>query len=98
ASAEDAGRTGFSQVAAGMAAAAAGRPADAEVYFSEARRVLEPLARDSSYWRVLDPWARLLRVSGDAAQAERVEAQLAGYGYVPLFAWTAKVAQTEPRG
>ncbi|HSE12821.1 MAG TPA: toll/interleukin-1 receptor domain-containing protein, partial [Rudaea sp.] len=84
-SAEDAGRYGLSQVAAGMAAAAAGRQSDADVYFSAARRVLEPLAKDSRYWRVLDPWARLARLSGDATEADRVETQLSGYGYVPLF-------------
>jgi hypothetical protein len=89
-SAEDAGRFSLSQVAAGMAAASAGRQSDAEVYFSAARRVLEPLARQSRYWRVLDPWARLSLLSGDTAEAERVQAQLSSYGYVPLFPWSAK--------
>jgi hypothetical protein len=91
-SAEDVGRYGLSQLAAGMAAAATGRQSDAEVYFSAARRVLEPLARNSRYWRVLDPWVRLSLLSGDPAEADRVEAQLSDYGYVPLFAWPAAKA------
>ena len=91
-SAEDAGRYALNQVASGMAAAAAGRPSDAEVYFSAARRVLQPLARDSRYWRVLDPWVRLSLLSGDLAEANRVETQLSGYGYVPLFPWPAAKA------
>ena len=89
-SAQDAGRYGLSLVAAGMAAAAANRQSEADVYFSAARRVLEPLAGNSSYWRVLDPWARLSRLSGNTVEADRVEKQLAGYGYVPLFPWSAK--------
>ena len=90
ASAQDAGRYGLSQVAAGMAAAAAGRQSDADLYFSAARQVLEPLAGKSSYWRVLDPWARLSRLSGNTVEADRVEKQLSSYGYVPLFPWPAK--------
>ena len=88
-SAEDAGRYASSQIAAGMAAAAAGRQADADGYFSTARRVLEPLAPKSRYWRVLDPWARLALLSGNVTETERVRTQLSGYGYVPLFAWSA---------
>ena len=88
-SAEDAGRYAMSQVAAGMSAAADGRRSDAEVYFSTARRVLAPLAKNSRYWRVLDPWARLARVGGDTADADRIQNQLAGYGYVPLFPWAS---------
>ncbi|HEX3122839.1 MAG TPA: hypothetical protein VHQ21_06010 [Rhodanobacteraceae bacterium] len=87
-SAQEAGRYALSQVAAGMAATAVMRKSDADVYFSAARRVLEPLAGKSSYWRVLDPWARLSRLSGNAVEADRVERQLSGYGYVPLFPWS----------
>jgi len=94
-SGEDAGRYGLSQVAAGMAEAAAGRQSDADVYFSAARRVLEPLAAKSRYWRVLDPWARLSRLSGDPAEAGRVETQLSAFGYVPLFSWSA-AKETHP--
>jgi len=90
ASAQDAGRYGLSQIAAGMAAVAGSRQSDADVYFSAARRVLEPLAGNSSYWRVLDPWARLSRLSGNTVEADRVEKQLSGYGYVPLFPWSGK--------
>ncbi len=97
-SAEDAGRYGLSQVAAGMAAAATGRQSDAEVYFSAARRVLEPLARNSRYWRILDPWVRLSLLTGDQAEADRAKASLAGYGYVPLFAWPAAKATSPSSG
>jgi hypothetical protein len=96
-SAEDAGRYASSQVAAGMAAAAAGRQADADGYFSTARRVLEPLAPKSRYWRVLDPWARLALLSGNVTETERVRTQLSGYGYVPLFAWSASDATDASR-
>jgi len=89
-SAQDTGRYGLSLVAAGMAAAAVNRQSEADVYFSAARLVLEPLAGNSSYWRVLDPWARLSRLSGNPVEADRVEKQLAGYGYVPLFPWSGK--------
>ena len=89
-SAVDAGRYAMSQVAAGLAARANGLPSDADVYFSTARRMLAPLASRSRYWRVLDPWARLARASGDTVEADRVESQLAGIGYVPLFPWAAK--------
>ncbi len=97
-SAEDAGRYGLSQIAAGMAAAAGSRASDADVYFSAARRVLEPLAGKSTYWRVLDPWARLSRLTGNVAEAERVEKQLSGYGYVPLFPWSAKKGTDQKPG
>lgn len=86
-SAEEIGRYALSQIAAGMAAAAAGRRADADACLSAARAALAPLARDSHYWRILDPWARLSLLSGDAAEAKRVKAQLSGYGYVALFPW-----------
>jgi tetratricopeptide (TPR) repeat protein len=91
-SAEDAGRQALSLVAGGMAAAAAGRRSDADVYFAAARRVLEPLARNSRYWRVLDPWLRLALLSGDAAESGRVAAQLSADGYVPLFPWPPSAA------
>lgn len=86
-SAEDAGRYALNQVAAALAARAAGRASDAEVYLSTARTVLEPLARTSAYWRVLDPWVRLNLLSGDRVEAERCVALLAASGYVPLFPW-----------
>jgi hypothetical protein len=54
--------------------------------------VLEPLARNSRYWRVLDPWLRLALLSGDAAESGRVAAQLSADGYVPLFPWPPSAA------
>jgi hypothetical protein len=88
-SAEEIGRYAMSQIAAGMAAADAGRRADADIHFNAAHEALAPLAHDSRYWRILDPWVRLSLLSGDTAEAKRVEAQLASYGYVALFPWPA---------
>ena len=86
-SAEEIGRYGLGEVIAGMAAADAGRRSDANVHYAAARRALAPLAHSSSYWRILDPWARLSLLTGDHAEAARVQAQLKGYGYDPLFPW-----------
>ena len=68
-----------------MAAADAGRTSDANAHYAAARRVLAPAARNSSYWRILDPWARLSSLTGDLTEAARVESQLKSYDYVPLF-------------
>lgn len=87
-SAEEVGRYAMSQIAVGMAAGASSR-SDADAYFGAARQALAPLARDSHYWRILDPWVRLSLLTGDVAEAKRVKAQLAGYGYVALFPWPA---------
>jgi tetratricopeptide (TPR) repeat protein len=86
-SSEEIGRYARSELIAGMAAADAGRPADATGHYGAARRALAPLAPSSSYWRVLDPWVRLSLLTGDVGEAKRVQGQLASYGYVPLFAW-----------
>jgi tetratricopeptide (TPR) repeat protein len=84
---EELGRYGLSEVIAGMVAADAGRPSDAKAHYAAAHRALAPLARNSSYWRILDPWVRLSSLTGDLAETARVQAQLKSYGYVPLFPW-----------
>lgn len=86
-SAEQIGRYGLGEVIAGMAATEAGRPAEATAHYAVARRALAPLAHDSSYWRILDPWARLSMLLGNADEAARAQARLKSYGYVPLFPW-----------
>ena len=91
-SSEEIGRYGLSEVIAGMAATDAGRPSDASAHYAAARRALAPAVRNSSYWRILDPWVRLSLLTGDLAEAARVQRQLSGYGYVPLFPWPADSA------
>lgn len=85
----DIGRMGMGEILAGMAAAVAGRPAAADARYASARRMLAEPASHSRYWRILDPWARLLLLTGDAAEATRVKALLSSYGYAPLFPWPA---------
>ena len=86
-SSEEIGRYGLSEIIAGMVAANAGPSSDANRHYAAARRVLASAARNSSYWRILDPWARVSLLAGDATEAARIERQLAGYGYVPLIPW-----------
>ncbi len=86
-SSEEIGRYAQSEVIVGMVAANAGQPVDANAHYAAARRVLAPVAHNSSYWRILDPWVRLSLLTGDATEAARVQAQLKLYGYVPLFPW-----------
>ena len=86
-SAEEAGRYASSQLVIGWVAAQAGNDAGAATHFHAARSALQPLAGDSRYWRVLDPWVRVALLTGDAAAAGQAQARLAGSGYVPLFPW-----------
>jgi eukaryotic-like serine/threonine-protein kinase len=46
-----------------------------------ARRAIEELARGSSDWRYLDPWARALLGAGAMDEAGAVVARLRGFGY-----------------
>ncbi|MDE2149796.1 MAG: toll/interleukin-1 receptor domain-containing protein [Gammaproteobacteria bacterium] len=89
---ENIGRYGLCEVISGMAAAAAGQIADANAHYAAARRALAPLARASRYWRVLDPWVRLSLLTGNLAEAARVQAQLAGFGYIPSIPWPTVAA------
>jgi hypothetical protein len=53
----------------------------------EARAMLAARSRDSHYWRVLDPWLRLCRLTGDVAHAKVAMERLNASGYVPLQPW-----------
>ncbi len=91
---EAVGRYALGEVMIGMAATDAGRPGDAAVHFSAARRQLAPFVRGSRYWRVLDPSARLALLAGKQAEGARIQAQLAGFGYVPLMPWPGEAVQS----
>jgi hypothetical protein len=91
-SAEEIGRYGLSELIAGMVASAADEHADATIHFVAARRALAPLAHNSRYWRILDPWVRLSLLTGDQSEATRVQGQLTSYGYFPLFPWPSTAA------
>jgi hypothetical protein len=90
---EEVGRYGMSEVLAGMAAAAAGDSAAAQSHYAVAAHTLASLARDSHYWRILDPWARLSLLTGDAVEATRARALLSEQGYVPLLPWPQLVGE-----
>lgn len=95
---EDIGRYGLSQVLAGQSEAALGQPVQARAQFAAARKALEPLARQSSYWRILDPWLRLSLLSGDTVEADRVSALLKSQEYVPVFPWPHPVDGPDATG
>lgn len=90
---EDISRYGLSRVLAGEVDAALGQPTRARADLAIARQVLEPMARHTRYWRILDPWLRLSLLTGDAAEATRVRALLARQDYVPLFPWPPSAGQ-----
>jgi hypothetical protein len=48
---------------------------------TRARRAIEDLARDSSDWRYLDPWARALLGTGALDEAGPVVERLRAFGY-----------------
>ena len=91
---EAVGRYALGEVMIGMAATDAGRPGDAAAHFTAARRQLAPFVRGSRYWRVLDPSARLALLAGKQAEGARIQAQLAGFGYVPLMPWPGEAFQS----
>lgn len=93
-SAEEIGRYALGQLVVGMAIADAGRASEADAHFAAAQRALRPLAGDSRYWRVLDPWVRVSLLTGNPGAAAQARARLAGEGYVPLFPWPATAMAT----
>jgi len=95
---EAVGRYALGEVMIGMAATDAGRPGDAAAHFTAARRQLAPFVRGSRYWRVLDPSARLALLAGKQAEGARIQAQLAGFGYVPLMPWPGEAVQSRLKG
>ncbi|MEO8742866.1 MAG: toll/interleukin-1 receptor domain-containing protein [Lysobacteraceae bacterium] len=99
-SSEEIGRYGLSQIIAGMAASVAApsnanQHADANSHYAAARAALIPVTPNSRYWRVLDPWVRLSLLTGNVAEATRVQGQLRNMGYVPRFPWPS-AATGEP--
>ena len=67
--------------ALGEVFAAAGRHADATAAWTKAAQLVEPVARGSSDWRVLAPWARSLLYLGRLQEAAPVVQQLLSSGY-----------------
>ncbi|HEY9110654.1 MAG TPA: toll/interleukin-1 receptor domain-containing protein [Rhodanobacteraceae bacterium] len=57
--------------------------------WAEARTLLAGRARVSYYWRVLDPWVRLCRLTGDTVCAQAAFDRLNASGYVPPQPWPA---------
>jgi len=57
--------------------------------WAEAHALLAGRARASYYWRVLDPWVRLCRLTGDTVRAQVAFDRLNASGYVPLQPWPA---------
>ena len=55
--------------------------------WAEARTLLAARAPASHYWRMLDPWLRLCRLTDDAAHAKVAMDRLNASGYVPLQPW-----------
>ena len=59
----------------------------------QAHALLATRAAESHYWRLLDPWLRACRLTGDDANARIAFARLNASGYVPLQPWPASAAQ-----
>jgi tetratricopeptide (TPR) repeat protein len=64
--------------------------------WSEARVLLAGRAQGSRYWRLLDPWLRLCRLTGDVAHAKTAMDRLNASGYVPLQPWPSPAASPLP--
>ncbi len=55
--------------------------------WAQAHALLVARASASHYWRLLDPWLRVCRLTGDAAHAQIALDRLNASGYVPLEPW-----------
>jgi hypothetical protein len=64
--------------------------------WAQAHALLATRAADSHYWRLLDPWLRVCRLTGDDAGARVALKRLNASGYVPLQPWPASAAQPFP--
>jgi tetratricopeptide (TPR) repeat protein len=89
---EDVGRYASSLLALGQISADTGDGKGAARDFAAAHAALRPLAGESRYWRVLEPWVRAALLTGDTHEAVSAQARLAGEGYVPLFPWPTPAA------
>ncbi|MFI4959736.1 MAG: tetratricopeptide repeat protein, partial [Lysobacterales bacterium] len=64
--------------------------------WTQAHTLLATRAPGSHYWRLLDPWLRVCRSTGDDAGARIALDRLNASGYVPLQPWPASAAQPFP--
>lgn len=64
--------------------------------WAQARALLARHAQRSDYWRVLDPWLRLCRLTGDTENARTASDRLTAIGYIPLQPWPAINSQPSP--
>jgi hypothetical protein len=64
--------------------------------WAKARALLAARAPNSHYWRLLDPWLRVCRLTGDDAGARVALDRLNASGYVPLQPWPADTARPFP--
>ncbi|HKV65022.1 MAG TPA: toll/interleukin-1 receptor domain-containing protein [Rhodanobacteraceae bacterium] len=64
--------------------------------WTQAHTLLATRAPDSHYWRLLDPWRRVCRLTGDDAGARIALDRLNASGYVPLQPWPASAVQPFP--
>ena len=64
--------------------------------WAQAHSLLVARAPDSHYWRLLDPWLRLCRLTGDAAHAQIALDRLNASGYLPLEPWPTLGGQLTP--
>jgi hypothetical protein len=64
--------------------------------WAQAHALLATRAADSHYWRLLDPWLRVCRLTGDDAGARVALERLNASGYVPPQPWPASAAQPFP--
>lgn len=62
----------------------------------QAHELLATRARDSHYWRLLDPWLRACRLTGDDAGARVALDRLNASGYVPLQPWPTSAIRPFP--
>ncbi|HET9819587.1 MAG TPA: toll/interleukin-1 receptor domain-containing protein [Rhodanobacteraceae bacterium] len=64
--------------------------------WAEAHALLAQRAADSHDWRLLDPWLRLCRLTGNVDDAQIAFERLNASGYVPLQPWPAIDSQPSP--
>jgi tetratricopeptide (TPR) repeat protein len=71
-------------------------PGTPPVAWAQAHALLATRAPDSHYWRLLDPWLRACRLTGDDTGARIALDRLNASDYVPLQPWPASTAQPSP--
>jgi serine/threonine protein kinase len=81
---------------AGRIALAAGQPDTARRHWQRALDLLSPHVEGTSDWRLLDPAAQALVLTGNAGRARPLIEQLKGFGYQPLDPATASALGLAP--